>query len=304
MSFTRTDLGALDLNLLNALVALVEERSTVAAARRLGLAQSTVSGTLGRLRETFSDDLLVRQGRGLEPTPRAMELLAACKPHLDGLAAAMGEVTPFDPATDSRVFRLGCTDAVALAVLPSLTETLRAQAPHCDLSVRVGDYRALPSMLSTGEVSTALAYLRDDPPANSKVRVLRKSPWVVLRNAKEPPVKDLQDFCARPHALVTPAGDLEGFVDTQLLDHGVERRVVLGVSSFALLLTSLPGTDLITTVPDFVASALLRLGDFAVDPCPVELATVTNTLAWRAVTDRDPSERWFRAALVEGFSAA
>lgn len=304
MPFTRTDLGALDLNLLNALVALVEERSTVAAARRLGLAQSTVSGTLGRLRKTFSDELLVRKGRGLEPTPRALELMAACKPHLDGLAAAMGEVTPFDPSVDSRVFRLGCTDAVALAVLPFLTERLRTQSPNCDLSVRVGDYRALPGMLATGEVSTALAYLRDDPPANSKVRVLRNSPWVVLRDKSQPKIDGLNDFCGRPHALVTPAGDLEGFVDAQLAEKDVERRVVLGVSSFALLLTSLPGTDLISTVPDFVASALARIGDFEIDPCPVAVPPVTNTLAWRAVSDRDLAERWFRVTLTDVFATA
>ena len=302
MTFTRTELGALDLNLLNALVVLVEERSTVGAARRLGLAQSTVSGTLARLRDTFSDELLVRRGRGLEPTPRALELLAACKPHLDGLVAAMGEAMPFEPATDSRVFRLGCTDAVALAVLPALTSQLRTQAPFCDLSVRIGDYRALPSMLAKDEVSTALGYLRDDPPANAKTRVLRKSPWVVLRNAQQPPIDGLVDFCNRPHALVTPSGELEGFVDEQLFEQGVERRVFLGVSSFALLLASLPGTDLISTVPDFVGSALAKIGGFDIDPCPVKVPTVTNTLTWRAVADRDPAEQWFRSVLADVFT--
>lgn len=304
MTFTRTDLGSLDLNLLNALVALVEERSTVAAARRLGLAQSTVSGTLARLRETFSDELLVRHGRGLEPTSRALELLEACKPHLDGLTAAIVKVSTFDPAVDARIFRLGCTDAVALAILPKLTERLRAEAPHCEMSVRIGDYRVLPSMLASGEVATALAYLRDDPPANAKVRVLRHSPWVVLRNADQPAIQNLADFCARPHALVTPAGDLEGFVDTQLADTSYQRRVVLGVSSFALLLTSLPNTDLITTVPDFVANALVKLGSFEIDRCPVEVPPVTNTLAWGGVSDQDPAEKWFRQALIEGFSQA
>ncbi len=56
MPFTRTDLGALDLNLLHSLVVLVEERSTTAAAKRLGLAQSTVSGTLQKLRDAFGDE--------------------------------------------------------------------------------------------------------------------------------------------------------------------------------------------------------------------------------------------------------
>lgn len=302
MPFTRTDLGALDLNLLHALVALVEERSTTAAARRLGLAQSTVSGTLARLRDAFGDELLVRQGRGLEPTPRAVELVEACRPHLEGLVAAMGAVAPFDPGTDARTFRLGCTDAVALHVLPALTDRLRRDAPACDLVVRVGDYRTLPALMASGEVMTALAYLRDDPSATAKVRVLRHAPWVVLRDAAQPTVEGLEDFRTRPHALVTPAGDLAGFVDEELAAHDLERRVVLGVTSFALLLPALRGTDLISTVPDFVADALVGLGGLAIDPCPVAVPPVTNTMAWRATADRDPAERWFRAALAEAFT--
>ena len=302
MPFTRTDLGALDLNLLHALVALVEERSTTAAAKRLGLAQSTVSGTLSRLRDAFGDELLVRQGRGLEPTPRALELVEACRPHLDGLVAAMGAVAPFDPSTDVRTFRLGCTDAVALHVLPALTDRMRRDAPACDLVVRVGDYRTLPALMASGEVTTALAYLRDDPSATAKVRVLRHAPWVVLRDAAQPPVEGLEDFRARPHALVTPAGDLAGFVDEELAAHDLERRVVLGVTSFALLLPALRGTDLISTVPDFVADALADLGGLTIDPCPVAVPPVTNTMAWRATADRDPAERWFRAALAEAFT--
>lgn len=304
MPSTRTDLGALDLNLLHALVALVEECSTTAAGRRLGLAQSTVSGTLARLRETFDDELLVRQGRGLEPTSRALELVAACRPHLEGLVAAIREAAPFNPTADERVFRLGCTDAVALAALPALTETLRREAPGCGLSVRVGDYRMLPSMLASGEIATALGYLREDSSATDKVRVLRHSPWVVLRDPSQPPLDGLDDFCARPHALVTPAGDLEGFVDEQIAGRGLNRRVVLGVTSFALLLPALRGTDLISTVPDFVGAALTVLGCLAVDPCPVAVPPVTNTLAWRATADRDPAERWFRTRLTEAFAAA
>ena len=292
-----------NLDQMRMLVVLVEERSTVAAARRLHLAQSTVSGALARLREAFGDPLLVRTGRALEPTALALQLAEATRPHLDGLAAAVGAVLGFDPATDARTFRLGCTDAVALAALPALTAALRAEAPACDLVVRIGDYRTLPGMLASGEVSTALGYLRDDLPATAKVSVLRHAPWVVLRDAGQPPVEGLDDFCARPHALVSPLGDLGGFVDDQLRDLGRTRRVAIGLSSFALLLATLPGSDLVATVPDFAATALASSGRLAVDPCPVAVPLVTNTLAWRAVADRDPAERWFRDRVRAAFDA-
>jgi len=155
---------------------------------------------------------------------RALELLDAIRPHLDGLAASLTAASPFDPATDRRIFRFGCTDAVAIAALTQLTAGLRQDAPRCDLVVRIGDYRSFPAMLAAAEVSTVLGYPRHDPPATARVRILRHSPWVLLRDAAMPAIEGLDAFCDRP--------------------------------------------------------------------------------AWRAATDRDPAERWFRQQVTEAFAAA
>jgi LysR family transcriptional regulator, mexEF-oprN operon transcriptional activator len=297
------NLGTFDLNLLRTFVALMEERSTVLAARRLFLSQPTVSGALSRLRVLLSDEILIRNGRALEPTARAVEFLALIKPHLDGLSVALTEGVLFDPLEDEKVFRFGCTDAVALAALPILSTKLRTLAPRCSLVVRIGDYRVLPGMLVSGEISTTLAYLRKDPPATTKVKVMRHSPWVVVRDAAQPALEGLDDFCSRSHALVTPLGDLAGFVDEQLEKANLSRRIVIGLSSFSLLLAVLPGSDLVATVPDFVAEQLRRIAGLSIDPCPVAVPLVTNTLAWRAVVDRDPAERWFREQVIQAFNA-
>ncbi len=293
---------AINLNMLRLLVALVEERSTVKVGQRLFLSQSTVSGALGRLRTLFDDELLVRNGRALEPTARALELMDRIKPHLDGLAESLSACSNFDPAVDVRTFRFGCTDAAALALLPCLTRMLRAQAPACDLVVRIGDYLDLPAMLAAGEISTALGYLRNALPATTKTCVLKHSPWVVLRDRATPPVVDIHSFCARPHTLVTPLGDLTGFVDEVLQEHHRKRRVAIGVASFSLLLSILPGSDLVATVPDFVAERLAVLGDLAVDAVPVTIPVVANSLAWRATADNDPAEKWFRSKVRDIFT--
>src|SRR5262245_12179891 len=67
-------MSAPDLNLLITLNALLAEGSVARAARRLRLSPSAMSRALSRLRETTGDPLLVRAGRGLVPTPRALEL--------------------------------------------------------------------------------------------------------------------------------------------------------------------------------------------------------------------------------------
>src|SRR5512135_2383284 len=63
-----------DFNLLLTLNAVLSEGSVARAARRLRLSPSAMSRALARLRETTGDPLLVRAGRGLVPTPRAIEL--------------------------------------------------------------------------------------------------------------------------------------------------------------------------------------------------------------------------------------
>lgn len=291
-----------DLNLVPAFVALIEERSTTRAAARLGLAQSTVSGTLARLRGMLGDPLLVRDGNALVPTARALDLLAATRPHLDGLTAALSAAQPFDPTTATRIFRLGCTDAVAMALLPGVMATLRRRAPGCRLSLRIGDYRNLPDMLARDEIGLALGYLRDDPRAQTRIKVLRRSDWVVLRDATTAPVTDVAAFCARPHALITPQGDLSGFADAALADLGLTRRVEIGITGFALLRDILRGSDLLATVPDFVARTFDGDPAFATDPCPIALPRVANRMAWRDTAHRDPAEAWFRNRVEAAFA--
>lgn len=284
---------------------LVEEANVTRAARRLGMSQPAASAALARLRDLLRDPVLVRVGRAMQPTSAALALAEGARPHLAGLTEALGGARPFDPARDARVFRFGCTDAVALAALPALAATLAAEAPGCDLVLRLGDYRSLPTMLETNEAGTIAGWLREEAPSSARIRVLRHAPWVVLRDAASAPIGgDIASFCARPHALVTPAGDLSGTLDRLLAERGWRRRVAIGVSSFALLLAVLPGTDRLATVPDFVAHRLARLGGLAIEPCPVVLPTVTNSLAWRAAIDRDPAEAWFRRAVQAAFARA
>jgi LysR family transcriptional activator of mexEF-oprN operon len=100
-----------DLNLLRTFATLMREKSATRAAARLGLGQPAVSHALMRLRDIIGDPLFVRSGRAFEPTQRAVALMAEIEPALERLLAAVGSATPFDPATESRVFRIGLTEA-------------------------------------------------------------------------------------------------------------------------------------------------------------------------------------------------
>lgn len=287
-----------DLNLLRLFVALMEERHVTRAGERLFLSQPAASGGLRRLREHLHDELLVREGQALRPTPRAEELYATIAPLLAQMADVIASATPFDPATDRRTFVLGCSDAIAFAVLPPLLARIRTSAPGCSLAIRLGDHHTLPVLLTNGEIDVALGYLGDDLPANARMRVLGHSSWLVLRDANTGSVARIDDYCARPHALISGRGQLEGNVDALLRSEGRQRRVVLGLSSFSLLAAALPGTELVATVPEFVGRRLAQRGGLLLEQPPITPSPTATALAWNGSRDRDPGERWFRGEVV------
>ena len=296
-------LRRLDLNLLPVFVALMRERSVTRAGQALFLSQPAASAALARLRAAFHDELFVRNGNALEATPRAESLMAELEPALRAVAGAVAGATPFDPAMDGRVFRIGWSDDVAIAALPRLLPLLREAAPHCRLVLRNANYRTVPAMLESGEIGTAVCFM-DELPATAKQRVLRRGNYRVLRDAASPGPVDLDSYCARPHVLVTPRGDLTGFADDALEQLGRSRRVVLGLPDFGVLRQVLLGSDLLCTVSDALAEALLARGSdagrrLAADPLPFQREDWTVRMAWRGVLDHDPGEAWLRARIVE-----
>jgi LysR family transcriptional activator of mexEF-oprN operon len=292
----RNDLRRLDLNLLIVFETLMHERSVTRAAEKLFLGQPAISAALARLRSLFDDPLFVRTGRSMEPTARAEEIFALLSPALDSISTAVSRAADFDPATSTAVFRVGLSDDVEFALLPALLRRLRAEAPGVVLVVRRANYLLMPNLLASGEISVGVSYT-EELPANAKRKTLRRSKPKLLRADSVPGTLSLDDYCARPHALVSFAGDLNGFIDDQLLKMGRRRKVVLAVPQFNGLGTLLAGTDLLSVVPDYTAAALTAVGGLRAEDLPLETNSFEMSMAWRGAQDNDPAERWLRSRI-------
>ncbi|WP_245215505.1 LysR family transcriptional regulator [Pararoseomonas baculiformis] len=298
----RTDDGGLrklDLNLLPVFAALMRERSVTRAGEVLFLSQPATSSALGRLRAFFGDELFVRNGRVLEPTPRAQALMDQLAPAMQAVAGAIAGSIPFDPATDTRTFRIGMSEDIQMAMIPVLPR-LRKAAPRCRIIIRAATYRTIPRMLDSREINMAVGHV-EDLPAAAKQRVLRRCGWRVLRDAESPGPVDLDSYCARPHMLVTPRGDLSGIADEELAKLGRSRQIVLGVPDFGLMPRTLIGTDLLCLVSEAVVDAVAALGGMeglAADPPPFACPEAVTYMAWRTAVDQDPGEAWLRAQLI------
>ncbi|WP_231387791.1 LysR family transcriptional regulator [Pseudomonas nitroreducens] len=293
----RNDLRKVDLNLLIVFETLMHERSVTRAAEKLFLGQPAISAALARLRGLFDDPLFVRTGRSMEPTARAQEIFGHLSPALDSISTALSRAADFDPATSKAVFRIGLSDDVEFGLLPPLLRRLRSEAPGITLVVRRANYLLMPQLLSSGEISVGVSYT-DELPANAKRKTLRRSTWKILRADSIPGALTLDDYCARPHALVSYAGDLDGFVDQTLAEMDRKRQVVLAVPQFVGLAQLLAGTDIIATVPEYVALALTAAGGLRAEEPPFPTRLAELSMVWRGAQDQDPAERWLRSRIT------
>jgi len=290
------DLSRIDLNLLTVFAALMQERHVSRAAQRLHVGQPAVSHALARLRALCGDALFVRQGRSMEPTPRALALMEGLRPALEQIEATLRGQTGFEAGTAQPVFRIGLTDDMQMFILPRLLQLLREEVPHARVIASTVSHRDAMRQLQEGRVDTVIAYLQGLP-ADAKVRQLGLMRYAVLRADAAAQPLTLDEFCRRPHALVTFAEDLRGFIDDTLESLGRRRHVVVSIPQFGSLPAVLDGTDLLATVPAHLAEALCSRTRLHQQPLPFESPEYPVSMCWRAAVDRDGAHVWLRDAL-------
>ncbi|KAF1067273.1 MAG: HTH-type transcriptional regulator SyrM 1 [Pseudomonas citronellolis] len=298
------DIRTLDLNLLRALDALLEECNVTRAAERLSLTQPAVSGMLMRLRESFDDPLFIRAQRGLVPTPRALALAQPVRRVLGEIEALL-QPECFDPSSARFTLAVAATDYAQRTLLVPLLARLRRLAPGIRVVARPVDEARVRQQLETGELDLALLTpetTRDDLHA----RRLFDERYVCALRSDHPDAAqlDLERFCALDQAIVSYAGEaFVGVTDRALARLGRQRRVSLSVTSFLILLEVVRSSDLLAVVP----ARLLRdaPGLCALEP-PLEIPGFTKVLAWHERTHHDPAHAWLREqcyALVEDAGA-
>jgi len=281
-----------DLNLLVTLDVLLAEGSVAAAARRLRLSPSAMSRALARLRDVTGDPLLVRAGRGLVPTPRAVELRTQVGAVVDGANAILRPAEKLDLAALARRFTLRSSEGFVETFGPRLLALVGAEAPRVTLQfLAKPDKESAP--LREGEVDIETGVIDALTAPELRALPLFEDRWVgVMR--KDHPLAGGEiggpAYAAAAHVVVLRRGLHSGEIDDAVRAAGLERRVATIVSGFSAALALARETDLVATVPERHTEGLRR--GMLSFPLPVPVAPFTLSMLWHPRMDGDLGHRW------------
>jgi DNA-binding transcriptional LysR family regulator len=296
---SRDNLRRFDLNLLVAFEILIAERSVTAAARRMGIGQPAMSNALARLRDMFDDRLLVRASSGLQPTARALDLVAPVSRILAELREEVFSSLAFDPATDRRIFRIGLSDQAEAAIMQDVLNTVRRDAPGVRIVARSVEMRLGAELLATGAIDLAIGYF-PDVDSSLAVTTLYRETFVCLFDAQAcgvaPPLS-LDQYAALPHILVSLRGEPFGHLDEKLQEAGRSREVVYTTPHFLAVPFLLHGFRAVAALPRRLAENCADAAGLAVCPVPLPSEGYEVRMAWHRRTDTDPAQAWLRAVV-------
>lgn len=289
----------LDLNLLVALDALLEERSVTAAAERMHLSQPAMSSALGRLRRYLGDDILVPFGKRMMPTVHAEQLHRSVRALLLQVEQVLSLSTVFDPAVSQRQFRLGASDYIIEVLIGPVIGHLAAVAPGIEIAV-VSPSAAMGQALLRGEIDciiTPRSYLLADHPAE----LLFVDRHVVVGWSGNPqmvaPITEEQFFAAGHVVAEFGADRMPAFSEQQM--HGVPRarRIEVVVPSFTSVAAALIGTNRLALMHERLAIAQARTRPLVYSPIPFVFPKFEEMLQFHVTRERDAGLIWLRGVI-------
>lgn len=292
----------MDLKLLSVFDEVYKTRSVSRAGENLGVAQSSVSIALARLRRHFGDPLFVRTSDGMQPTPHAATLVAPVRQALELLRGITRQQAAFEPAEAQRTFRICMTDITHLVLLPALINRLSDVAAGIDVEItHISGHT--PKMLESGEADLAVGFMPQLEAGFYQQQLFEQHFSCVVRRdhprirARLTPAM----FRRENHVVVTATGTGQSLVEEALERLGVRRNVALRLPNYLGIGGLVAGTDLMVTVPQRVAETLGRIADVKLLVPPYDLPVFAIKQHWHDRYHQDPANRWLRSVISDLF---
>lgn len=293
-----------DLNLLRILDVLLEEKSVTKAADRLCVTQSAVSKSLNKLRGVFDDDILVRNGKQLAATPKAIALGTQLKPILQNINRLTAP-DQFIPALCDRRFVFEMMEVTYAFTLPNFMPELLNVAPNIKLETKTWNDMTM-ARLQNSEIDFAIRCLELDtrsknhvsslPPQLNYAELSRDHATCVVR--KDHPILEqgwnVSTFIEQKHIQVTGGGNRHWLLDEILMKEGLGRNIVIEMPDFHGAFQLCERSDLVLCTPYKQVENIIDKYELTTMDIPVAMEDGAYVLIWNRYFDQDPAHQWLR----------
>lgn len=293
-----SNLRNFDLNLLLAFDVLMQERNVTRAAERMFVTQSAMSHTLHRLRQQLDDPLLVKTPSGMQPTDRALALVAPVRSLLLEMDRLLEPPQAFDPASSQRRFTIAATDYMEFLLLPELSRLIETTAPGVNIHIKRTESAFPVTALENGSLDAVLGFASVlEPPVQLCCEHLFVDQMACVVRADHPKIRHapvLDEYLAAAHMLISRTGSQLGLVDEKLAELGLERRINLIVPHFLSAPLIVAETDMILSLPYRLAVQFRKLVALKILPVPLDLPNYDLAMIWHPLREKDPAHCWLR----------
>lgn len=287
---------AIDLNLLQLLPVLAEEKSVTKAAERLFMSQSAFSHALNRAREQLGDPLFIRTSQGMEPTLRARQLIPVVLEALGRLERGISGSRPFDPAVSARTFYIGAVDYFEFYGLPRLVSRFKTEAPNIRLSVDILAEKIQHEGVESGQLDVfvgidALQYV----PHYFNKRVWLQDRFVAITSFERTDLPDrlsLRQFLAEPQIHLPAVSSGADMIERWLQANHLSRSLATVVQSYAVGGRVVAASGYLMCVPYLIAEELVKMLPLRILELPDGVPDLTLTILSHSLYDHQPDISW------------
>lgn len=296
---------SLDLRLLSVFDAIMSKRSVTQAGNALGLSQPLMSQSLSKLRHYFGDPLFVKTSAGMTPTPRAHDLHEQISEVLRIMKESLEPLPTFDPASSSRTFTFLATDFGAALLLPRLLPLLARRGPRIRVRAITAPGKEVEDVLESGEADIAYGSFRFTSSSIHQKRIY-DADYVCMARAGHPTIHGKlteEMYLNASHALVSPVPCGYEGLENFLIKNISSEKFLITIPSFLTIITTLPHSDILFTVPRLVGVKLAQMMKAQLLELPVAIPGFTVYQFWHERYHKDPANKWFREIMREMYNA-
>lgn len=293
----------IDLNLLVIFHELYRQRQVSLVAEHLGLSQPTISNALARLRKTFDDDLFVRTGQGMQPTPHAQEIALSIANALANVEQALNRHDGFDPRSSERQFVIAMTDVGEIHFMPTLLVQCSRHAPGIRVStVRLSAVNWLEG-IESGQIDLVIGAFTVVPESLFQRRLFSQKFVTMFRRGHAFSGREVSmaEFLQARHLIVSSRENPYDLINERLEKAGVSRSAQFRVPHFTSVPYIVSTSDMVVTVPEKLAQRAALPFDLEFIRPPLRLPSLHTNIFWHRRFNQDAGNKWLRELIADCF---